>query len=258
MPVHLEVADHVAVLTFDEPGRKNAMTPQLGDALAARVEELRRRSEVRAVILAGAGGTFSAGGDLTMLAALRQLSTDDARLHMLAFYARYLSVTQLEVPVIAAVEGAAMGAGLCVALACDLCVVDRDAKLGFNFTQLGLHPGMGATYLVPRRVGAQRAAELLFSGRRFDGRHALELGLALEACAAGEVLPRARELARQVASSAPLAVRGLKRALGVDQAGLARALEHEAGEQALGYATADLAEGLRAAAERRPPVFSGR
>jgi enoyl-CoA hydratase/carnithine racemase len=177
---------------------------------------------------------------------------------MLAFYARYLSVTSLPVPVIAALEGAAMGAGLCVAMACDLCVVDESAKLGFNFTQLGLHPGMGATYLVPRRAGAQRAAELLYTGRRFSGRDALALGLALEALPAADVLPRAQALARTIATSAPLAVRGLKQALGVDREALQRALEHEAREQAISYGSADLGEGLAAAAARRAPVFHGR
>jgi enoyl-CoA hydratase/carnithine racemase len=161
------------------------------------------------------------------------------------------------VPVIAAIEGAAMGAGLCVALACDVCVVDRAAKLGFNFTQLGLHPGMGATYLVPRRVGAQRAAELLFTGRRFDGAEAVALGLALEGHAARDVLPSAQALASRIASSAPLAVRGLKRTLGVDRAALQQALEHEAQEQAVSYASADLGEGLRAATERRVAAFTG-
>jgi enoyl-CoA hydratase/carnithine racemase len=176
---------------------------------------------------------------------------------MLAFYSRYLSVTRLPVPIIAAVEGAAMGAGLCVAMACDLCVVDDAAKLGFNFTQLGLHPGMGATYLVPRRAGAQRAAELLYTGRRFSGRDAVPLGLALEAVPATEVRPRALTLARTIASSAPLAVRGLKQALGVDRVALQQALEHEAREQAISYGSADLAEGLAATSARRAPVFHG-
>ncbi len=258
MTVRLDLTDAVATLTFDDPARKNAMTVALGEALEARVAELRDRDDVRAVVLAGAGGTFSAGGDLSMLEALRRSSFEEARGHMLAFYARYLSVTTLRVPVIAALEGAAIGAGLCVAMACDLCVVDETAKLGFNFTQLGLHPGMGATYLVPRRAGAQRAAELLYTGRRFTGRDALSLGLALEALPATDVLPRAQALARTIASSAPLAIRGLKQALGVDRAALQRALEHEAREQAISYGSADLGAGLSAASARRAPSFQGR
>ncbi|MFZ5442180.1 MAG: enoyl-CoA hydratase/isomerase family protein [Myxococcota bacterium] len=256
--VGLTVNERVAVLTFDDAPRRNAMTPELGDALHARVMELTGRPDVRAVVLTGAGGAFSAGGDLAMLERLRRSSFDDARRHMLAFYARYLSVLELPVPVIAAVEGPAIGAGLCVALACDLLVVGEDSKLALNFVQLGLHPGMGATWLLPRRVGAERAAELLLTGRRFDGREAQQLGLALEAVPQARVLPRALELAAQIAANAPLAVRALKRNLGVDRAALHAALEREALAQAESYGSADLGEGLAAAAERRAPRFEGR
>jgi enoyl-CoA hydratase/carnithine racemase len=176
---------------------------------------------------------------------------------MLGFYRRYLSVAELEVPTIAAVRGAAIGAGLCVAIACDLTLFDQDAKLAVNFAQLGLHPGMGSTYLLPRRVGAQRAAELLFTGRRFDGREAVAMGLGLEALPAERVLARARELAAQIAANAPLAIAGIKQALAVDREALRRALEHEAFRQAESYASKDLGEGLSAAASKRAPVFKG-
>ncbi|MFO0624389.1 MAG: enoyl-CoA hydratase/isomerase family protein [Polyangiales bacterium] len=248
----------VAVLTLHDPARRNAMTPSLGDALRDAVAALRDDATVRAVVLTGAGAAFSGGGDLEMLRRLQAASFLEARDFMLAFYARYLSITELAVPTVAAVHGAAIGAGLCVALACDLCVFDQDAKLALNFTQLGLHPGMGATYLLPRRAGAQRAAELLYSGRRFDGREAVAMGLGLEAVAAEQTLARALTLAQDIARSAPLAVRGVKEALGVDRAALRRALEHEAFRQAESYASADLTEGLAAAAARRAPAFEGR
>lgn len=256
--VLLEVVDGVATLTLNDAPRRNAMTPELGDALRARVSELRGREDVRAVVLAGAGGTFSAGGDLQMLERLRKTSFEEARAFMLDFYARYLSILDLPVPTVAAVEGAAIGAGLCVALACDVCIVSEDAKLALNFVQLGLHPGMGATWLVPMRVGAQRAAELLLTGRRFDGREAARLGLALEATTAAETRARALALARRIASNAPLATRGVKQRLGLDRAALQRALEEEARLQAESYGSADLGEGLAAAAARRTPVFQGR
>lgn len=256
--VGLSINEGVAVLTLDDVARKNAMSVELGDALQARVAELLGRRDVRAVVLTGAGGAFSAGGDLAMLERLRQSSFEDARRHMLAFYARYLSVLELPVPVVAAVEGPAIGAGLCVALACDLVVVGEDSKLALNFVQLGLHPGMGATWLVPRRVGAERAAELLLTGRRFDGREAQAMGLVLEAVPQAQVLPRAVALAGTLAANAPLAMRALKRNLGVDRAALQAALEREALAQAESYGSADLGEGLAAAAERRAARFEGR
>lgn len=255
--VHLSVENHVATLTLDDVARKNAMSPDLGDALGARVREVQARGDVRAVVLTGAGGAFSAGGDLAMLERQRKASFEDARAFMLSFYARYLSILDVGVPTVAAVEGPAIGAGLCVALACDLVVVGEDSKLALNFVQLGLHPGMGATHLLPRKVGAQRAAELLFTGRRFDGKEAVSMGLALEALPRAEVLPRAKALAGQVAANAPLAVRALKQALAVDRGALTAALEFEARAQAESYGSADLGEGLAAAAEKRAPGFRG-
>lgn len=255
--VELQVSEAVATLSLADVPRKNAMTVALGDALQARVRELAARRDVRAVVLTGAGGAFSAGGDLKMLEHLRSVPFDEARAHMLAFYGRYLSVLDLEVPTIAAIEGPAIGAGLCVALACDLVLCAEDSKLALNFVQLGLHPGMGATYLVPRKVGAQRAAELLLTGRRFEGREAQATGLVLEAVAPGTVLTRAQALATSIASGGPLALRALKKNLGVDRAALQRALEAEALAQAESYGSADLGEGLKAATERRAPRFTG-
>ncbi len=256
--VLFEVVDHVATVTLNDPRRRNAMTPELGDALAAAVASLQSNSDVRAVVLTGAGDAFSGGGDLKMLERLRTARFMEARAFMLEFYARYLSVTGIAVPTIAAVRGAAIGAGLCVALACDLCVVDADAKLALNFAQLGLHPGMGATYLLPRRVGAQRAAELLLTGRRFNGVEAAQIGVALEAVPAGDVLARAQAMAGQIARNAPLAVRALKASLGLDPAALRAAMENEAFRQAESYGSEDLGEGLAAAVDRRTATFHGR
>lgn len=256
--VRTEREGNVVTLVLDDEKRKNAMSPELGDALERAVADVSADDSVRAVVLTGAGDAFSAGGDLAMLERLRSVSSEEARSFMLGFYRRYLSITTLAVPTVAAVRGAAIGAGLAVALACDLCVVAEDAKLALNFVTLGLHPGMGATYLAPRRVGPERAAELLLTGRRFDGAEAARMGLVLEAVPADRVLPRANELARSMADAAPLAVRALKRALGVDRAALQAALDDEAREQAVSYASEDLGEGLRAITERRRPRFEGR
>lgn len=255
--VHLERDGAVATLILDDERRKNAMTPELGDALAARVLELAVDPSVRAVVLTGAGDAFSAGGDLAMLERLRGVTFIEACGFMLGFYHRYLSITELSVPVIAAVRGPAIGAGLCVALAADIVIMDEESRLGLNFVNLGLHPGMGATYLVPRRVGAERAAELLLTGRRFTGRDAAAWKMALEALPGDKVLPRAKEIATQIAEAAPLAVHALKQELGIDRAKLAAALDREAHEQAVSYGSKDLGEGLAAVREKRKPHFTG-
>ncbi len=255
--VRIEREGAIVTFVLDDEKRKNAMSPELGDALERAVREVAADGTVRAVVLTGAGDAFSAGGDLSMLERLRTVDTEEARAFMRRFYARYLSVLDLEVPVVAAVRGAAIGAGLCVALACDLCIVDEDAKLALNFVALGLYPGMGATYFAPRRAGAERAAELLMTGRRFDGRAAVRMGLALEAVPSAEVLGRARSLATSMGDGAPLVVRALVRRLRPDPKALADALDAEAREQAKSYASRDLAEGLRSIAEKRRPRFEG-
>jgi enoyl-CoA hydratase/carnithine racemase len=256
--VHVVREGAIATIVLDDPARKNAMSVDLGDALRERVRELSGDSTLRAAVITGAGGAFSAGGDLSMLDRLRSSSQDEARTFMLEFYARYLSVLDLGVPLVAAVEGPAIGAGLAVALACHITIVDEDAKLALNFASLGLYPGMGSTYFARRRMGDQRAAEILLTGRRFDGREAVRIGAALEAVPAKEVLPRATALAQTIAEQGPIATRALADALGPDRSALAAALEREAREQARSYASDDLGEGLRAAAERRRPAFAGK
>jgi enoyl-CoA hydratase len=174
------------------------------------------------------------------------------------FYRMYLSVRDLAVPTIAALNGPAIGAGLCVALACDLRIAAREAKLGLNFTKLGIHPGMAATWTLPRIIGSAHAAELIYTGRVIDGEEAARIGLANRAVAREETVPAALALAEEIASAAPVAVRGAKRSLAKSAgADLGTQLDQEAGEQAICYESADLLEGLAAVREKRAPKFSG-
>jgi enoyl-CoA hydratase/carnithine racemase len=254
----------VALLTLNDPERRNAMTEAMGRALAGAVRELSGEARARAVVLRGAGRALSAGGDLEMIEAKARAGLADPggpardanRRFMLEFYGLFLSVRDLPCPSLALLHGAAIGAGLCVALACDLRVAARDAKLGLNFARLGIHPGMGATWTLPRLVGPARAAELLFTGRTLDGAEAERIGLVNRAVPEAEALDAALALAREVAAAAPRAVRGAKRSLaGSAGASLAAQLDAEAAAQALDYESRDLLEGLAAARERRAPRF---
>jgi enoyl-CoA hydratase len=262
MAVQLDrTADGVAVLTLDDPERRNAMTEAMGDALTAVCAELADDDEVRAVVLTGTPPAFSAGGDLGMLEELGRRARDegfDATDHMRAFYRRFLAVRALPQPVVAAINGHAVGAGLCVALACDLRLVASEAKVGLNFARLGLHPGMGGSWLLPRTLGDQRARLWLYTGRLFSGDEAADAGLALEALPAADVLPAARTLAAEIASASPVVVRQLKATLADLPGDLDTALDREAAAQAINYATGDLVEGLAAGRERRSPTFPGR
>ena len=170
----------------------------------------------------------------------------------------YLAVRELPCPTLAAVNGAAIGAGLCVALACDVRVAAREARLGLNFTRLGIHPGMRATWTLPRLVGPARAAELLFTGRLFDGAEAERMGVVNRVVERRRVLDETLALAAEIAASAPLAVRGAKQALARTlESDLPGQLAFEAEQQSLNYESADLVEGLAAAREKRDPEFHG-
>lgn len=264
--VRMDRTGSIATLTFDDPDRRNAMTQSMGEAFAGEIAALGRSESLRAVILSGAGAAFSAGGDLGMLEALAQKGRHEGRVAdreirdtMRRFYELFLCVRELRCPTIAAINGSAIGAGFCVALACDLRIASRSAKLGLNFAQLAIHPGMGATWTLPRLIGTAQAAELLYTGRILSGEEALELGLVNRALPPEDVLPAARAMAEEIAACSPIAVAGTKKALArTHTATLEDQLTWEATEQATCFQTQDIHEGLRAARERRPPQFRGK
>jgi len=263
-PLRVERDGGVAVLTLDDPGRRNAMSEAMGRALSAAAAELARDERVRVVLLTGAGPAFSAGGDLTMLEERARAGRADpggptrqqSRDFMRRFYALYLAVHELPQPTLAALNGAAIGAGLCLALACDLRIAARDAKLSLNLVRLGIHPGMAATWTLPRLVGPAHAADLLYSGRILDGAEAERMGLVNRAVEREAVLEESLALARSIAAAGPLAVRGTKRSLARSlESELGAQLDQEAAEQALCFEGAELEEGLAALRERRPARF---
>ncbi|HSJ97172.1 MAG TPA: enoyl-CoA hydratase-related protein [Myxococcota bacterium] len=265
--LRVERRDAVALVVFDDPERRNAMTEAMGAALASAVARLAGDEAVRAVVLTGAGAAFSAGGDLAMIearaeagrAAPGEPQRGRNRAFMRSFYSLFLSLRELPQPTLAAINGPAIGAGLAVALACDLRIAARNARLGLNFTRLGIHPGMGSTWTLPRLVGPAHAADLLLTGRTIDAAEAERIGLVNRAVAPEELLPQALATAEQMAACAPLAVRGARRALrDALTASLDEQLDFEAEQQALCYESADLAEGLAAARERRAARFTGR
>jgi len=259
-------AGDVVTLTFNQPERLNAMTAPMGQAFADRMATLAPDESIRAVILTGSGRAFSAGGDLGMIQARADegrerpgIAHRSIRDTMHGFYKLFLSVRDLACPTIAAINGPAIGAGLCVALGCDIRLVAEDARLGLNFTKLGLHPGMAATWTLPRLVGPALAAELLYTSRLVGGTEAACMGLANRAVAQEQVLPQAQQLAEEVAECAPLAVRAVKRALERSStASLDDQLAFEAREQALCFESEDVHEGIAAVQEKRSPRFGGR
>jgi enoyl-CoA hydratase len=178
---------------------------------------------------------------------------------MLPFYRAWLSILDLDVPTIAAVNGPAIGAGLCLALACDLRFAASGARFGAPFVRLGMHPGMAATWLLPEVVGAAHARDLLLTGRTVAADEALRIGLVSRVVEPDRLLEEALGAADQIAATAPLASALTTRALRTGgHADLEAALQWEALAQPVTLATEDLQEGIRAARERRTPRFTGR
>lgn len=207
------VIPEVVVLTLNVHERRNAMTPELSEAWERAMAALRRDRTVRAVIVTGAGSAFCAGGDLGWLESTVQSdgSMSALRSTMSNFYQMWLSIRELPMPSIAAVNGPAIGAGLCLALACDLRYAAASAKFSAPFTSLGVHPGMAATSLLPEAVGMPRAREMFFTGRVISAAEAVQWGLA--AAVVDDVVAHAIEVARTIAATDAMSVELTKAAL---------------------------------------------
>src|SRR3954462_2676495 len=259
---HLRVRredDGVAVLVLDLPERRNMMSAPMTASWRRAVTGIAQDRGVRCVVVSGAGAAFSSGGDLAWIGAEPDAPIERLRARMDAFYRDWLSIAGLEVPTVAAVSGPAVGAGLALALACDLRFVAEDARLSLPFTRLGMHPGMLATWSLPRVAGLAVARDLLLTGRAIDGVETVRLGIASRALLAGQVLSVALETARGIAANAPVATRLTKLALaGEGHADRDAAIRWEALAQAVTLASEDLQEGLAAQREGRLPRFTGR
>ena len=253
----LSVEDGIGDICLNRPEVRDAMSADMGDEIARAVAELNAHDGLRAVIVRGAGKSFSSGGDLAMLKARSQRPGEENRRGMRAFYLKFLSIRQLHVPSIAAMHGHAIGAGLCFALGCDMRVAATGTKMGVTFVKVGLHPGMGATFLLPRIVGQARAAELLLTGRVIGAEEAERIGLV--SAVTDDPVERARQIAGDIAAAAPVAVSQVKATLrDVGYRSLSEALDREAACQAIDYATADLVEACDAFGEKRKPAFTGK
>lgn len=249
--------ERVCVLTLNRPEKRNAMDDDVTVDFRDAVQALRGDSRARAVVLTGAGDAFSAGGNLQRM--LERTVTDVAanRKEILAFYETYLAIRQLEVPVIAAVNGPAIGAGACLCMACDMRYAADTARIGFTFVRIGLHPGMGAEWFLTRAVGEAKAYELLMTGDILTAAEAERIGLVNRVVPAGELMEKTLELARKIAAQPSFPIKMLKQTVPAATRGeLCDILRLEATYQAMCYSGGDLREGITAMIEKRPPRFA--
>jgi 2-(1,2-epoxy-1,2-dihydrophenyl)acetyl-CoA isomerase len=251
MSVEVTVDGFVATVEFARPPL-NYFDADLVGELAEAYERLDAGGACRAIVLCSSGRHFCAGADLA--GGERDGVPETERL-----YANAARLFAAGLPVVAAVQGAAIGGGLGLALSADLRVAGPGSRFAANFAALGFHHGFGLTVTLPAVAGEQRALELLYTGRRVRGEEAHAIGLCDRLVGDDDVRSAAQAMAGEIAASAPLAVRAIRRTMRGDLADRIRAAtEHERAEQARLAQTEDFREGVRATAERRPPRFHGR
>ena len=260
-PVLLETRySAIAVLVMNRPDRLNALNNELAAALNDAFGRIAEDESVRVVVITGAGRAFCAGGDLALIGKGRA-SGDTRALEPLlrAGMQAVLTMRTMPQPVIAAVNGAAAGAGMNIALAADIRIAAEEATFGQNFAKVGLFPDYGGTHFLPQLVGPSRAVELFYTGDMIDAKTALDLGIVNHIVPAAQLETEVKTLAQKIAQGPPLAIRAVKKSLfGNEKEKLTAALEHEVQQQMPCYLSEDCSEGIRAFFEKRPPQFRGK
>jgi enoyl-CoA hydratase/carnithine racemase len=262
-PIRYEVDGPIAVITLDTPETRNALASQAQyEGIESACAAISRDRRIRAAIVTGSGSAFCAGGDIKqMLERIRDpdLEPVDDRYHYKEGIHRIpLALYNLEVPTIAAVNGPAIGAGLDLACMCDVRIAVPSARFAESFVKLGIIPGDGGAWLLPRIIGLSRATELTLTGQTIDARQAEQWNLVSRVVPREQLLPTAREIAQQIAANPPHAVRLAKRLLREAlHSRLDTLLEMSAAFQVMSHQTADHHEAVAAFVEKRKPEFGG-
>ena len=255
------VEDRIATLTLNRPERLNALGGTLREELYDAVTRTASDPNVGVLVITGAGRGFCSGGDVKSMSERDQAgaaTSTDERLAPVRDRC-ILAMRDCPKPLIAAINGAAAGAGMNLALACDMRIASTAAKFSQAFVKRGLAPDWGGSYFLPRVVGVAKACELIFTGEAIDAAEALKLGIVNAVVAPAELMAAAMKLARKIAAGPPVAIALAKRAIHHNQeADLRSALEFETFAQGVCRDTEDAKEGVRAFVEKRAPVFHGR
>ena len=255
--VLIERREATSIVTFNEPARMNpfseAMRRQAADILAAEMAD----RAVRAIVLTGAGGQFSAGGDIRQMAAEERPDPARFKRRLELLHGLVRLVAGGPKPVVAAVEGVAFGAGLSLAAACDFVVAGEGARFGAAFGRIGLTADCGLLWSLPQRIGLGRAKDMMFTGRPVGAEEAVRIGLADRLVPAGTALVAALDKTAEYLDTAPLSIAAMKAGLAEAPCDLESALRLEGHQQPMLGMTADHTEGRHAFLQKRRPHFTG-
>ena len=255
--IDYRVQDGVATLTLNRPEARNALSPTMKDELCEVLPAAAADPAVRALVITGAGGVFSAGGDLRGMDAARDsMTVSNGRERMRALHGLIRTLVAFDKPMIAAVDGAAYGAGFSIAMTADFVLASPRARFCLSFMRVGLVPDFAALYTLPRVVGVQRAKELMLSAREVQAEEAVRLGIAMEIVPGDALMARAEQLARSFTGASPLAVSLVKGQMGMSLAtDLDTVLQHEADHQALCFQTDAHRQAVRRFLDKQPAAF---
>jgi 2-(1,2-epoxy-1,2-dihydrophenyl)acetyl-CoA isomerase len=249
----VDKAEGVATLTMNRPEKFNAFNWEMEHELFEALEQIERDKDVRVLVITGAGAAFCAGADFEEMF---QQSIDTGGLSEEAHFDTPL---RNMVPTIAAINGVAVGAGMSIALSCDIRVASEDARMSLAYVRVGLGLEGGLSYLIPRLVGIDKACELLFTGRTIDAREAKELGLVTKVVPAAELKETVHKLARTIAQGPPLAMKAVKRGIyNALEASIRDAAEYDKSVLMELVKTDDHKEAVKAFMEKRKPLFKGK
>jgi enoyl-CoA hydratase/carnithine racemase len=258
--VHFDIEDGVAVIRLDRPEKLNAFTPDMLEAWLAALEQCRTDPAVRVVVITGTGRAFTTGGDVDGFSASASQTAEAITAHLVNGVQRLpRKIAEIDKPVIAALNGIATGGGLDIGLACDIRYAAHSARFAETYAKLGLIPGVGGAYLLPRIIGMARALEMMWTADFVDAEEACRVGIVTKVFPDADFMDQVLAIAQRMAANSPLAVQTIKRVARLSEGeDLNTALHVVATHMPNVRMSEDHAEALSAFTEKRPPVFHGR
>lgn len=251
----LENQDGVFTLILNQPQNRNALSYEMAEEFQKVIGELLENEQARGLVLTGAGPAFCAGGDFQSIISEFTRPAVELKPRLRRFYSRFLSLKQLRIPTLAAVNGPAVGAGFSLALACDMRIASTRATFHANFVRIGVHPGMGATYFLPRLVGTSKALEILWRAEVLSAREALELGIVSRLVEPEKLLAEAHGLMKQIVRMSPTVLELTKDSVYMGaESSLEEMLERESQAQALCGETKEMRQALQVILRKNPEL----